>query len=147
MRMKQLVRGLGGIFCLLAVQASWAGEIQVGGAWIRSAPPTAKALAAYMVISNASQEPVKLVSVDSPDFSAVEVHQSMVHQGRMHMMAVENLEIAPGKSLTLNPGGYHLMLMDPRKMLKSGDRVLLRLQFDTGEALSVNAVVKKHPVP
>jgi len=145
MGMKRLVC-LGAVLCLLAVQASWAGEIQVGGAWIRSAPPTAKALAAYMVISNATQEPVKLVGADCPDFSAVEVHRSMMHQGMMHMMAVENLEIAPGKSLTLKPGGYHLMLMEPRKTLKPGDRVQLRLQFDTGEVLPVNAVVKKQPV-
>ncbi len=133
---------LGGVFFLLAVLAAWAGEIQVDGAWIRSAPPSAKALAAYMVITNTAGEPVTLVGADSPDFSAVEMHQSMAHQGMMRMMAVEHLEIAPGKSLTLAPGGYHLMLMEPHKVLKSGDHVLLRLQFDTGEELSVSAVVQ-----
>ena len=135
---------LGGLLCLLVGHGAWAGEIQVGGAWVREAPPTAKALAAYMVITNASQQPVKLMGAEAPAFSTVEVHQSMQHGGMMHMMAVENVVIAPGTSVTLEPGGYHLMLMEPRERLKSGDVVLLRLHFDNDEVLPVNAVVKKH---
>ncbi|MDD2466520.1 MAG: copper chaperone PCu(A)C [Desulfobulbus sp.] len=133
----------GALAFLLSGYASWASEIQVRDAWVREAPPSAKALAAYMVISNTGKSVVRLKRADCSAFATVEVHQSMMHKGMMHMMAVGSLEIAPGNSVVLQPGGYHLMLVDPQAKLRVGDQVQIELHFDTGENLAVTAAVKK----
>ena len=138
--------GWWGIFFLfLASQTAWAGTLSVSDAWVREAPPAAKALAAYMVITNTGKETVHLKGADCRDFATVELHQSMMHQGMMHMMGVESLEIPPGQAVHLKPGGYHLMLMEPERQLRAGDQVQLQLYFASGEQLPVDAVVQKGP--
>jgi hypothetical protein len=143
MMKKRLLSLLAAGLFLLTGCGAWAADIGVADAWIREAPPSAKVLAAYMVITNTGKVPVQLSGVDSRDFASVEVHQSIMHNGKMRMMALESLAIAPGKSVVLEPGGYHLMLIGPRKKLQAGDRVVLRLHFDKHEDVLVSAVVKK----
>lgn len=139
----QLSHWLGVGMFLLAGQSVWAGDIHATNAWIREAPPSAKALAAYMVITNSGKESVQLKGADCSEFESVEVHRSMMENGMMHMMALESLAIAPGTSALLEPGGYHLMLIEPRKHFQAGDQVQVRLHFDRNEDLAVQAVVKK----
>jgi copper(I)-binding protein len=126
-----------------AIGLAHAGDITVNDPWIREAPPTAKSLAAYMVINNSGKQPVQLLEVTSPDFDSVEIHQTSLHQGVMHMMALKNLPINPGDAAVLEPGGYHLMLIGPRKSVRSGDQLTLQLHFDKDDDLAVTVVVRK----
>ena len=40
------------------------------------------------------------------------------------------LSIAPGQSVTLAPGGYHLMMMELKGPLNKGDKVPVTLTFE-----------------
>ncbi len=126
-----------------AISLAHAGDITVNDPWIREAPPTAKSLAAYMVINNSGKQPIQLIEVTSPDFDSVEMHQTTMHQGVMHMMALKSLLINPEDATVLAPGGYHLMLIGPRKPVRSCDQLTLRLHFDQDEDLAVMVVVRK----
>ncbi|MGD9947223.1 MAG: copper chaperone PCu(A)C [Desulfobulbus sp.] len=139
----KLLPYLGAIFFYLITHSAWAGEIQVRDAWIREAPSSARVLAAYMVITNTGKNPVRFKGAECSAFAMVELHQSMMHQGKMRMMALESLQIAPGESVVLKPGSYHLMLIDPQIKLQVGDQVRLQLHFDPGENLLVTAIVRK----
>jgi len=108
--------------------------LEVRDAWIREAPPTAGVLAAYMVISNAGTAPAAVSTFTSPDFGHVELHRTVMEGGVASMIPVDKLEIPAGASITLEPGGSHLMLIDPRRPLREGDTVTLIFQDGDGHA-------------
>ena len=133
------------MFCLFLLTATCAraSEISVANPWIREAPPVAKMLAAYMTISNNSKHTVQLESAASADFEMVEIHLTETHEGMSRMIRQSSLQIDGGKNVVLEPRGYHLMLMRPKRYLQAGDNVMLELHFNSGEAVHVTAIVRK----
>jgi len=93
--------------------------------WIREAPPGAAVLAGYARLSNHGRKPVVLSSFSGDDFGSVELHQSRMADGKMQMRAAGPLTIAPGSSVELSPGAYHLMLMQPRRAIAGSSRLTL----------------------
>ncbi|MDB5969034.1 MAG: hypothetical protein JWQ90_1484 [Hydrocarboniphaga sp.] len=93
--------------------------------WIREAPPGAAVMAGYGKLVNNGSKPVTIASISSPDFGSVEIHQSSMADGRMRMRRADPLTLAPGQSVELTPGGYHLMLMQTKQPLLAGRSHLL----------------------
>jgi copper(I)-binding protein len=56
-------------------------------------------------------------------------------------VAIDTLTVPAQGHAAFVPGGDHLMLHGPRRALAAGARVILRLQFDSGATLTVNAPV------
>jgi copper(I)-binding protein len=125
---------------LFAVAAAHAAPLQFRSARIPEAPPGARAMAAYMTIVNDSERERIITDVSSDDFGEVQVHRSVVEDGVAKMEPLESLRIPPGESVTLEPGGIHLMLIEPKDHYIDGE--LLRLVFEesdgTRHALGVN---------
>jgi len=48
----------------------------------------------------------------------------------MKMRQVPGIEVPPGKTVELKPGGYHVMLMDLKQQVKEGQTVPLTLTFE-----------------
>ncbi len=133
-------------FAVLAIsfsQFAWAQSVQISEQWVREAPPNAKVLAAFMMIDNQSEETQTLVAVSSPDFERVEIHQTVEHDGMMHMQQQEQLVIAAKQQVMLKPGSYHLMLMELKRPLIVGDKVELTLKFANKEELVITTPVRK----
>jgi copper(I)-binding protein len=99
--------------------------LEVHDAWIREAPPTTRVLAAYMLISNTGESPAEITSIASPDFEHTELHRTIVESGVARMAPIESLEIPAGEKISLEPGGIHLMLINPLRPLHEGDTVTL----------------------
>ena len=116
--------------------------LAVHDAWVLSAPPNAKVLAAYMEIMNRSDQLRALIGVSSSRFEKVEMHRTVMQGDVMKMIRQEQMDILPRGSLTLEPGSHHLMLINPKSGLREGDHVNIELLFDNGEAIRVNAVVR-----
>lgn len=120
------------------VQAKWHPKphrvtevpVSVTDAWIRLAPPGANVMAAYMLVVNLSNKGLKLTGVTSPSFEEVQMHVSEVKDGMTLMREVPGFTLGPGAHLVFKPGGSHLMLMSPKRVLKEGDIVPLVLHFD-----------------
>jgi copper(I)-binding protein len=93
--------------------------------WIREAPPGAAVLAGYGKLSNHGSKPVTVLSLAGTDFGSVALHQSSMIDGSMRMRSAIPLTIAPGQSIELAPGGYHLMLMQPRHAISGSSRLSL----------------------
>jgi copper(I)-binding protein len=51
----------------------------------------------------------------------------------MRMRAVPRLELPPGKTVELKPGGYHMMLVDLKRPLRKGDLVPIRLKVELSD--------------
>lgn len=84
----------------------------------------------YMTITNSGASAVRIARATSLDAAAVELHESSDHAGMAHMQRLPTLEIAPGASATLKPGGKHFMLIGLRRKFVVHDtmRVVLLVE-------------------
>ena len=135
-------------FLMLALvflnQAIYAGsEIEIIDAWVREAPPGARMLAAFMVIQNPGDEDVTLTGVDSPAFSHVMLHRSIMVDGIARMQHEDAILIPAGGTVSLEPGSFHLMMPAPESRLQAGDQIEFLLHFTDESCVRVTADVKK----
>lgn len=99
------------------------GKLGVTDAWIRAAPPGASMLAGYATLKNDGDQPISILTVQSPGFRMTSLHETIVQEGVSKMREVHRIEIAPGATVALAPGGKHLMLMQPRNEVDAGAKV------------------------
>ena len=136
------------IWCLAALlnfSPVQAGGITVSDAFVPLAPKTAMAHAAYMSVTNDGVETQTLISVTAPAYAMAHLHETIEKDGVARMSALPRLELTPGETVTLQPGGMHVMLMKPKMTVGLGDTVELELVFDSGDTVSVSAeVVRLH---
>ncbi|MFA7388717.1 MAG: copper chaperone PCu(A)C [Thiohalobacteraceae bacterium] len=128
--------------CLLTTTLSAAEALRISGAWVREGPPNATVLAGYMRIENRTASEAIVVSADSPQFQRVEIHRTEVQDGIARMLPQEHLTIPAGAVLELQPGGLHLMLMQPAQWLQSGAQVEIELRLEGGGRQQVAAEVR-----
>jgi hypothetical protein len=96
----------------------------------------------YLTIT-AAGAPDTLLGASSPVAAKAELHESFDDNGVMKMRPVESLLVAPGKPLMLQPGGYHIMLIDLAHALTAGDTFPITLQFAKAGAVSASVSVQK----
>ena len=86
--------------------------------------------AAYLLIRNAGGGADRLLSASSPAVQSISVHESRTQGGVARMRGAEPLTIEGGATLTMAPGGLHLMLMGLRSPLRPGEQLPLTLSFE-----------------
>src|SRR6516165_1016813 len=87
-----------------------AGDLVITQAWSRATPKGAKTGGAYLTIENKGSAPDRLVGGSADSAGKVEIHEMSMTSGVMKMRPLDKgLEIDPGKTVKLSPGGYHLM--------------------------------------
>ena len=119
-----------------------ASTMAVDTAWMRQPPPGASVGGGYMTLTNTGAEPDRLVAVSADFAGRAEVHQMAVTNGMMMMQPIEvGLEIPAGGSVTLAPGGYHIMFMDLARSPAAGDTVDVTLTFEHAGTLTVPLAV------
>jgi copper(I)-binding protein len=140
--MRKIITSMLALTVIFVYSSAFAADsIVVHNAWIRSAPPNAKVLAAYMTIINHSDKPITLTVVSSSKFSNIEMHKTEMHGDTMKMIHQKQLNIPAQGSLILKPGEYHLMLMKPRSVPQVGKSVDMELRFDNGQILHINVPI------
>ena len=108
------------------------GKLGVTDAWIRPAPPGATMLAGYATLSNTGDAPLTVLAVQSPGFRMASLHETIIDKGVAKMHELHRLVIAAGQTVMLQPGGKHLMLMDPRKDIVAGEKIEMMFLLDDG---------------
>jgi copper(I)-binding protein len=141
--MKKLLVIAFALSALTSTVSSAAASLEVHNAWIREAPPAARVLAAYMVIRNAGTTAAEITNISSADFGHIEMHRTVIESGVASMVPIGKLQIPPGEQLALEPGGTHLMLIDPRHPLRAGDTVTLTFQDAGGHASTFSVPVMR----
>jgi len=131
-----------------AAQETRAGDLTVHQPWTRAAGQGATG-AGFLSISNRGAAADRLLSASSPAARAMELH-TMVRDGDvMRMRAVEAIEVPPGQTVALRPGGLHMMLVGLSRPLREGETVPVTLRFErAGEVrvmLSVQAAGAREP--
>jgi hypothetical protein len=115
-----------------------AGDLVITQAWSRATPGGAKVAGGYLTIENKGSAPDRLIGGSAAIAGKFEVHEMTMDEGVMKMRPLDKgLEIAPGKTVKLAPGGYHVMLMDLKGGLKQGEQVPVTLQFEKAGTVQV----------
>lgn len=96
-----------------------------------------------MQLINPDATEASIVSVSSDAFKKVEIHKTINNDGMMSMHLVKNLLLKPNRMVTLKPGGMHLMLMQPTRVLEIGDAVKVRLRFDNDTTQTILMTIKQ----
>jgi copper(I)-binding protein len=117
--------------------------VSVRDAWVREAPPGVAVMAGYMLLQNNTSRPQVLVAARSSGFETVMIHRTIGKGGMTGMEHAPQIELLPNASLLFAPGGHHLMLLNPKRTLRAGDRVDIRLEFRGGLVLPVAFEVRK----
>jgi copper(I)-binding protein len=114
----------------------------VDHAGARPAPLTGGTGAVYFDLNNHGDATVTLMGAESPAAAAVELHTTINDNGVLRMrQLVDGIEIPPGGSLELTPGGMHLMLVDLAAPLVEGESLDLTLHFANADDLTVTVPV------
>ena len=111
--------------------------------YVRLLPPGSPNTAAFMVLRNDGDKPVKLVAGASPEAGRVELHTHLHENGVMKMRQVESIEIPAKGEAVLKPGSLHVMLIGLKQDLKEGDVVPITLKLDDGSSTKIEAPVRK----
>jgi periplasmic copper chaperone A len=114
-----------------------AGDIVVDSPWARATPKGAEVGGGYLTIRNEGAAPDRLTG-GTADFAAVEIHQMKSVHGVMEMRELkEGLAIPAHGSVTLAPGGYHLMFTHLAHPLSRGEVLKVRLDFEHAGSVPV----------
>jgi len=139
------------LLCALAVGAmsTAQAQVRVTDPWVRSTVAGQTVAGAFMKLESPVAE--SLVGASSPAAAKVELHRTIMEGTVAKMRPVGRIDLSPGKTVELKPGGYHIMLVDIVKPLAKGDTVPLRLEFERlgkpKETVDVKAVVKDVMAP
>lgn len=124
---------------LLTPRMGIAGDVVVEQAWARA--NVGGAGAAYLTIMNKGRGADRLVSASTPVARKASLHTHLMRDNVMRMRPVEAFEIPPGKTVTLKPGGHHIMLMGLKKRLAKGEKFALTLTFEKAGGITMNVDV------
>lgn len=115
-------------------------QTTVQDAWVRGT--VAQQTATGMFARVTSTGGGKLVAASSPVAAIVEIHEMTMVDNMMRMRAIPGLDLPAGKAVELKPGGYHVMLMQLKQQLKTGDVVPVTLVVEGKDGKRENVEVK-----
>lgn len=100
--------------------------------------------AAFGTLSNTSEQPIALqkVIIKGKIKGVAELHQTSNDNGMMKMLPVDSITIPAKQSIELAPGGLHIMLINLAKPLEAGKTIALKLTFDDGTTLDLQAPIQ-----
>jgi copper(I)-binding protein len=107
---------------------------------VRIGQPTGPNAALYFT-AEGHGEADTLLSVETEAAPAAELHETVMDDGgTMSMQTLPSLELPASGDLVLEPGGYHIMLIDVDR-LDVGDTVEVTLVWETSGSQSIQAMV------
>lgn len=131
-----------------AVATGELAAIEVTNAWVRAPLPPAPVAGGYLTLRNPGTVDRQLVAVETGAAERVEIHEMRTEDGMMRMRQLtEGLPLPAGETVTLAPGGLHLMLIAPGEEVGAGSSVELTLRFANGPSQVVIAEVRPQTMP
>jgi len=116
-----------------------AGTLKISAPWARATPKGAAVGGAYMTITNTGSTPDHLIGGSTPVAKSFEVHEMKMDNGVMKMRPVAGgIEIKPGQTVTLQPSGYHVMMVGLTQQLKQGDHFKATLEFEKAGKVDID---------
>jgi copper(I)-binding protein len=119
------------------------GKLKISTPWARATPKGAPVGGGYLTITNMGSEADYLIGGATAIAKSVEVHEIKMDKGIMKMRMLANgLEIKSGQTITLAPGGYHVMFTGLKQPLKQGEHFKVTLTFAKAGKVDVDFSVE-----
>lgn len=119
------------------------GPLTVGHPWSRATVPTAEVGGGYLVVVNEGSEDDRLLAVESAVAGRVELHEMANENGVMKMRPLaEGIALPAGATVTLAPGGLHVMFLGLAGPFVEGERFPATLVFEKAGRLEVEFKVE-----
>lgn len=119
------------------------GPLRVKDAWVRAANVTGTG-AMYVTLENTDTAAVMILGAGTQFAAAAEFHETVDMQGMSHMNKLDSVPIARGATLTMKPGGLHIMLIDVKTSMAPGDTIPLVLHLGDGRTTTVKAIAREN---
>lgn len=114
------------------------GALEIVQPWTRATPATAPSGGGFVTITNTGTTPDRLIAVRSAAADKTKIHEMKMEGNIMRMRELENgLEIAPGATVVLKPGGYHIMFMGLKAPFAKDAKVAATLVFEKAGSIDV----------
>lgn len=112
--------------------------IEITHPYISATLPGARTAAAYMILTNTSAQPDRLLAIETDAAAVVEFHQTVVTNGISRMRPIEGgLEIPSGGEYRLGADGSHAMLVDLVAPIGLGQLIEATLHFEHAGSLEI----------
>jgi len=128
------------LLSLLGMSLHVSAQTVVDDAWVRATAAGQPSTGAFMHITSSTDS--KLVEVRSPVARTVQIHESKMQNDVMSMQPVAAVALPAGKSVAIEPEGYHVMLIDLVNQVKAGDQVPLTLIVEDSKGVKELIEVK-----
>lgn len=119
-------------------------KLQITDSWARSslAPNTNSAV--YMTLKNTDSKEYVIIGASAAlTANRVELHDSYLDDQKIsRMRSVDKIVVPAQSTVELKPGGTHIMLMDLKQELKSGDKFTIKLKIENVGIRDVEIEVK-----
>lgn len=102
-----------------------ADAVKVDHAWVRSTAPGQKVAGGFMNLT--ADADMTLVGGASPVSKHVELHFMKMENGVMEMREIKQIPLPKGKTVSLEPGGLHVMFIGLKNPIREGQKVPLTL--------------------
>ena len=141
--------------------------ITIADPWARTSPEDTTYGAVYLSLTSADGDALVGASVPADIAGTVEIHETVVADdassdttmamggessdttettmagmGQMTMRPIDSLELPAGETVTLEPGGYHIMLIDLVAPLETGQEIEVTLTFENAGERTITVPVQ-----
>ena len=118
------------------------GSLNISAPFTRATLPNAPVGGGFVSIENTGAEADRLVSATSPAAKVVQIHEMAMEGDVMKMRELtDGLEIPAGETVTLSPGGLHLMFMSLNQAFVEGETVPVTLVFEKAGSVELELPV------
>lgn len=135
--------------------------VEVTGAWARTSPANVTTGAAYVVLTASADDALVAAEADASVAKMVEIHETVAAESTdmgadttmamgsddsapmaMTMQPVDKIDLPAGEAVALEPGGYHIMLMELGAPLEAGTSITIELIFEKAGTVPVTFEVR-----
>lgn len=119
-------------------------DLRFGNAWVRATPPNARVAGGFLRIENTGKSGDRLISASTDAAASAEIHEMTMQGDIMQMRQLtEGLAIPAKQTVTLKPGGLHLMLIAPKQAITEGQKVKITLLFEKAGSRTIEFTAHK----
>jgi copper(I)-binding protein len=127
---------------LLAASCGGSGGIEVSDQWGRTSPKAAENGAFYLTLDNGGEADT-LVAASTDACGAVELHTTVMTDGVMKMQMVEGgIDLPADGSVSLEPGGLHVMCIGKQVDFVAGEMIELTLDFAIADSQTIELEIR-----
>lgn len=114
------------------------GNLEIKHPWAKATVEGQPVAGGFVKITNTGTEVDRLVKISADVSGMIQLHEMKVEDGVMKMSEIPGgIEIAPGQTVELKPGGLHVMFMGIKAPLKEGEKFKAVLTFEKAGTIEV----------